>query len=592
MNQGWFEMPEIRRRKLANTVWIPLKASHRIKEIGRYGHAGYKFELYRASTLAIPVSQKQQATKLGWGDFANLDLHTGYVENGDYIPADTYCYKDVSGLRLVLEQYTVSGEKPEWHLHQDFVLTLGLKREGNSWLRPDEGYVEVARISEKENGAPYLLEVRALHLKDYLCARGMCLYIVSYRQRAATLKNIDHITWPTDVEETHNNNRWRGYTRAIHEGGMEYGEEIAVARIERTDVDPEEDVPVFGQPTDENTAFQSWTKKDAGQKLYIVKGEFWHNEWIDPASRSPIVRRDKIPSTVSFITDAEGKTKHSEMLIEGGRWLWFRPEVMPVLAHRRGGSLKWHTRDTGEVGCSPGRDVHFGINSIGLINVYAKDIALLDEWEQKIWAGHNVPPEGKVSEELLSSQVKGILANTKAPEKFFPIVLSKLNNLASKKLKIILVRQHERTSDIMKQSHRFRSTNTEGLFALAKDLNRLTAESINVAALRKSLKYPKSEQRGSIKLLENLLALRIHPNHARTILSPLAGIYELRQPDAHLVNLKSNDAFRLAQVDRNAPFIIQGYQLLHACVSSIDTICQVLESWPDHCTTETAEITP
>jgi len=40
MDQLWFEMPDIRRRGLSNAVWIPLRASHQIERIGKYGYLG------------------------------------------------------------------------------------------------------------------------------------------------------------------------------------------------------------------------------------------------------------------------------------------------------------------------------------------------------------------------------------------------------------------------------------------------------------------------------------------------------------------------------------------------------------------------
>src|SRR5688500_3034250 len=71
------------------------------------------------------------------------------------------------------------------------------------------------------------------------------------------------------------------------------------------------------------------------------------------------------------------------------------------------------------------------------------------------------------------------------------------------------------------------------------------------------------------------------PKRARAMLSPLVGIYELRHADAHLASRKSSDAVSLLRVDQNAPYITRGYQLLHACVSSIYGICQVIEGWID-----------
>jgi len=584
VDQNWFEMPEVRRRKLANAVWIPLRAIYRIEEIGNHGHAGYKSEFYGVGTLAVPTGNKREAEKLGWMDVGISYHHSGCVEEGKYISADVYQdYRgEFSGLHLVLEQRGNSAENSEWHLHQDFVITLGLKCEADIWVRPDEGYIEVAKLSKREDGSPYLLEVRASHLRDYLCARGMALYVTSYRDRVEVIEDASDITWSENpIEESDDNDRWMGRVSAIHEGGMPYGEKTAVFHLVRTDVDLEEDVPVVGPPTGDNVASESWTKEHTGRKLYRVEGELWRTEWIEPASQSPIVRGDEIPPTVFFITDAEGKQENRETLVGGGRWLWFRPEVMSALAHRRGGSLSWYTRDTGSVGCSPDYSVHFGVNSLGLINVYAKDIAYLPEWQQKAWSGYNISPEGKVSEELLASQVKAIPANTQAPEGFLAKGLSRLNHLAEAKLGITLIRQHDQIPDLIASAHRFRATDKEGLFALAKDLARLTADSIDAAALQKLVAPPKGTKWGSLKSLENLLATRIDPNHARAILSPLVGIYELRHADAHLASRESGDALSLVRVDQNAPYVTQGYQLLHACVSSIYGICQVIEGWSD-----------
>lgn len=582
MNQSWFEMPEVRRRKLANAVWIPLRAVHQIEKFGNYGHAGYKSEFYGVGTLAVPIENKQEAEKLGWTDIGIRHNHFGHVEEGKYISADIYqdCRGEFSGLHLVLNQRGSSAENSEWHLHQDLVITLGLKREADIWVRPDEGYIEIAKLSRGEDGSPYLIEVRASHLRDYLCARRMALYVTSYRDRIEVFEDIRHISWSKNsIRENRGNALWEGRVLEIHEGGMPYGKETAIFHIVRTDVDQEEDVPVFGLPTDDNVTSQSWTKKHTGRKLYQVKGELWRNEWIEPATKSPIVRDDEIPPTVFFITDAEGKQENRETLIEGGRWLWFRPEVIPALAHRRGGSLHWYTMDTGSIGCSPDYEVHFGVNSLGLINVYAKDIACLPDWQQKILSGYNISPEGKVSEELLASQIKAEPAETQAPEEFLAKGLSLLNHLTEEKLGITIIRQHDMVPDLIARAHRFRATDREGLFALAKDLARLTADSIDAGALQKLVSPPKGTKWGSLKSLENLLATKIDLNSARAMLSPLVGIYELRHADAHLASQDVSEALSLVRVDQNMPYITQGYQLLRACVSSICDICRVIEGW-------------
>src|SRR4029077_3284435 len=165
-------------------------------------------------------------------------------------------------------------------------------------------------------------------------------------------------------------------------------------------------VPTIGLPDEGSTESTSWTKGSSGRKLFAVQGELWRREWVDSAPTSPIVRRDKTPATVSFVTDATGTQETRDTLTAGGRWLWFRPEVVMALLERRGSSLGWYTRDTGAVAAAPGCAVHFGINSLGVVNVYAKDIALLPDWQQRIWAGYNIGPDRGVSEELLASQAR------------------------------------------------------------------------------------------------------------------------------------------------------------------------------------------
>jgi hypothetical protein len=53
-----------------------------------------------------------------------------------------------------------------------------------------------------------------------------------------------------------------------------------------------------------------------------------------------------------------------------------------------------------------------------VINIYAKDIALLPDIQQQIYATFNVGPEGGISEELLAFQARAAPASTQAPEAY------------------------------------------------------------------------------------------------------------------------------------------------------------------------------
>jgi hypothetical protein len=121
-----------------------------------------------------------------------------------------------------------------------------------------------------------------------------------------------------------------------------------------------------------------------------------------------------------------------------------------------------------------------------------------------------------------------------------------------------------------------------GFFALAKDLARLTADSIDAAAIQNFVAPPKGERWGSLKSLEKLLAEKTGGQKARDLLTPLVGIYELRNADAHLAGSNIDDAFSMVCVDRSQPIVFQGFQLLDSCVSSLWAILEVLGEFPDN----------
>jgi len=580
MDQTWFEMSDIRRSSLATSVWIPLRASHTIERIGKYGYPGFKENFLGAGSLAVPLASQADAMNLSWDSIGIRHNHSGVIEDGKYVPADVYeDYRGkIKGIHLVLDQRSADGAPGIWHLHQDLLTTLSLRREGAVWVRPEEDYLEVARLVASPSGGNARLEIRASHLGDYLNARGMGLVVASYRQRTEVVEHAGNISWPEgNVEEKTEHERWTGRVTEIHEGGEIFGATWAVLHVARTDVNPEDDVPILPHPTEGKFKSRSWTGQREGTKLYRVDGELWRTEWIGPSQSSPIIRGDKFPSVTFFAIDAAGTRVSSDDLVDSGRWLWFSPSVMPALLERRGASLKWYTRDTGGAVSADGHSVHFGLNSIGLVTVYAKDVALLPEWQRRIWAAHNTNPDGKVSEELQAAQVDAEPAHTQAPESFLELGLSRLQELSKAKLGIGALREHTSVKDLLPRIHRFRANDRAGLFALAKDLARVTADDLDVKALQSVVAPPKDEKWGSLKSLEGVLASRVGAEKARQVVGPLVGVYELRLADAHLPTGDIEQAMRLAHVDDGASPILQGFQLLRAAVGALYAICEIVE---------------
>ena len=57
----------------------------------------------------------------------------------------------------------------------------------------------------------------------------------------------------------------------------------------------------------------------------------------------------------------------------------------------------------------------------------------------------------------------------------------------------------------------------------------------------------------------------------------LAGIYELRKADAHLLSAEYEEAFAMVGVEPEQPYVMQGRDLIHACASSLWAICDAIE---------------
>lgn len=584
-SKNWFEMHDLPASVLSKKVWVPLRAIEKITK-GEYGSASFNEIFFGLGSVAIPLSDKEAALKLDWQDIGISHSHSGFYDDNDkaYMPADIYRHfpGELQGLHLILEISGNGLEKAQWEPHQDFVVTLGLIREGDIWLSPSEGYIEVIKLTKNEDGSPERIEVKADHLMDYLCARNMGLLATFYTSRSACFDKDPKMGWGSDktTPQQRKNGRWEGREWPIHEGGHPYGEKWAVFHVARTDADESEDIPdISGIPTDENTVSESWEKGFKGKKLYKVMGEFWGTEWLDPGEISRRVKGDKVPSSSYFEVDEKGAKVNGDKLIDNGKWLWFKPDVVTVLAHRRGGSLKWYTRNTGEVACLPHYGVHFGINNLGLVNVYAKDVGLLPEWQQQIWAGYNISPDGGVSAELLASQVRADPAKTQAPEEFLKHGIKAANYFAQKKLGIDLFNKHEAITEIIERTHRFRAVDKAGLLSLAKDIARITADSLNTIGIQSVARPPSTKKLGSLKSLEFLLASKVGEDQASSIMAPLFNIYDLRLGDAHLPSKEIQNVFSSLRVDQKQPFVQQGGQMLHSVVSSIYKIIEVLKNW-------------
>lgn len=547
LSPEFFELADI--RAIQGRSWIPLRQEDEIAHESPFeGICGIR-AYAGIATLAVLPADRDVVDAFTWSDI-DTSTHRPGLDNGHYRPADVHCdwseERNIVGTRLVLAQARGGGgfEPQTWHLHPDLVIALKLEREGDTWFRPEEGWVEVARLKRGDDDRPVLLEIRAEMLSDYLAARGMALFVSSYHERTAYFAGKPPYQWAGEHRET----------KADRDAREQY---IATA-----DFPPER-----------------------GYK-YRGLGALWRTEWFEPGTQSTRVRGDAEPDEVTFAVGTGGERKTAGQCIGAMTYIAFQPALVPALLRFRGGSLGWYSRDTGGLaGADTG--IHFGVNSLGLITIFAKDIANLDGWEQRIWAAHSTAMDGGVSTELFDTQMNCKPAATKAPETQIKDALDGLDDAFRERFGVPLLRENEAVVRLLRRTHRFRAVEHDGLLALAKELNRLLMERVDMDALRGPAAIGK-DKLGTLKALERLLEQSLDPADARAMMAPLFGINDLRNADAHIGSSLVESGMVRAKVDQSGAHPVeQGRQLLETFVETLREISAAIAQ-----VTDPAEVEP
>lgn len=565
MNQDWILQNKETRRTFSKSTWVPLRASIN-DEKGNCKYIGFVSEYFGCGSVAFPPEHREIAEKASWSDIGIGCTAQPYAyEDGYYSSIEKYQWNDKEpiGVHLVFEhpQPVVGGSL--WILNPDLVVALRLIKEGNDWVRPEENFVVVAREVLNEKGEQSLIEIKREFLLDYLAARNLSLKLSYYRQRVENVPTLEDSEYVglEDHQEERDDGRYELLIRNLNDV---FGGSWATFRAWRTDVDEEEDAPVMGPETNENTDYESSEGNKSGYDGFRVEGEFWRDEWIEHQGISKRVRGDTDTNLPQFIVETDSTPIASSYLNneDVGRWLWFRSSIVNELLGLRGFSLEWYTAETGAIKSTSGYSVHFGINSADLITVYAYDIARLPSWEQRLWAAHNVVPEGKVSSELLDSQVKAQPASTHAVEELLFEVMRLLEDGFKKDFNISLFSHELSREEFFKKISRFDSKDQVSLLRLAKEIVRVFSDRLNVKELRNLSTHSDKDKLGSNKLLQDILSQRVGDDTARKVFGPIVGAYDMRVGDAHPTSSKIEEALKLAGIDDEISFLRQGQQLI------------------------------
>lgn len=583
MNQEWILQTKETRRTYSNSTWVPLRASC-TEQKGELKDIGHISEFFGCGSVAFPPENREVAEQLGWDRIGIGHIVRPYAyEDGHYSSIEQYQYndKETIGVELVFEhpQPVVGGRL--WILNPDLVVALHLIKEGNNWVRPEENFVVVAREILDEMGNHQLIEIKREFLIDYLAARGLALRLSYYRQRVENVAALEGSEYDNlvDRQEQRDGGRFELLIRSLKDV---YGGSWASFRVWRTDVDQDDDAPVMGPENNENTGHESSQGHRSGYDGVRVEGEFWRDEWIEHQGCSMRVRGDANTNLPQFIVETDGTRMASVDLNNEdiGRWLWFRSSVVNELLSLRGFSIEWYTAETGCLRSTSGYVTHFGINTSDLITVYAYDIARLAGWEQHIWAAHNVVPEGKVSKELLASQVEAKPASTHAAEELLFKSIRMLESDFRQRFNISLFTHDVDDAAAMQQVNRFVSRDQSTLLTLAKELVRVFTDRLNVRELRKISPHSEKEKLGSNKLLQDVLSQKVGADKARQIFGVIAGTYDMRVGDAHPTSSNIGDALKLAEIDESKSFLCQGEQLISNFGQSVWWIGKLLFERP------------
>lgn len=584
MNQDWILQTKETRRTFSSATWVPLR-EFRNDEQGNVKDIGYIGEVIGCGSVAFPPKHKGDAEQLGWSRIEIRHNVQPYAyEDGYYSSIEQYQYNDKEpiGVNLVFEhpQPVVGGML--WILNPDLVIALRLIKDGTNWVRPEEDFVIVAREVLDEKGHHCLIEIKREFLIDYLAARNLSLRLSYYRQRVENVAALEGSAYANlaNRQEQRDGGRFELLIRSLEDV---YGGNWASFRAWRTDVDEDEDAPVMGPENHDNTDFESTQGHRSGYEGVRVEGEFWRDEWIEHQGQSVRVRGDADKTLPQFIVETDGTRLASADLDNEdiGRWLWFRNSVVSELLDHRGFSLQWYTADTGGIRSTSGYVTHFGINSSDLITVYAYDVARLAAWEQHIWAANNVVPDGKVSNELLASQVRAKPASTHAVEELLFKSMRMIEVGFRQEFNIALFTHDIDDAAVMQHVSRFASKDQASLLRLAKELVRVFSDRIDVRALRKLSNHAEKEKLASNKLLQDVLAQKVGADKAHLVFGAIAGAYDMRVGDAHPTSSKIGDALKLAGIDESGSFLRQGEQLISNFGQSIWWIGKLFFEQPE-----------
>jgi hypothetical protein len=232
-------------------------------------------------------------------------------------------------------------------------------------------------------------------------------------------------------------------------------------------------------------------------------------------------------------------------------YLYFRPDVLQRYLQIPGYRVFFHMRSWGAASLPGDRGtIDVGINSQGLVNAFAPDIADLDVAEQSYWASFSSLPSGEVCEEMFQTRMQQRPPHSPGITELIGNARSQLNAVFLNRFSGDLFNDLEPTpQDQGKLSVGPLTNQFAEVLELAKILYGWVIETMKLEPLRATLSVlggSADTNLRQIKLLERILmANGRDESQARSITAPLVGLNELRISSAHIGNRELEPSFQL-----------------------------------------------
>lgn len=484
----WLEFEDFPLSRFTSGTWITLKFQQSRE------HNGQRTCTYLESMILFD-EDRAHYPELSWHEIrSSYDETTAYVDgNRFFVPGEYFDYnlEKVTGLLPVTDLCHEDGDRV-WDLNQEIVLSLRLLRKGNKWIRPSENFLEVAELVLYEGeGKPVELRIRADVFRDYLKARSSSLFSVGFSCREYTGESTYDVDWEDDRPEVNSEiQEWNGFRGKAPDN------------------------------EDQNYLF----------------GKLWWKNWVEKGAVSTRISEDKHPDQIKFFTDRQSEeTKSLDEINREFQFLHFEPNLITTLLKDPRGNINWFAFDFGKIGIGK-TDFAFGVNELNKIAIYARDIRSLPHWFLKKLKSHNIPPEGGIGKGMYDSYVRAWFSDTKAPEFTLFESLVELEQSFQQRYGCSLFTGLPEQQDFLKRIHRFNSDSEEEICLLAKELNKIILESLNGKGVYAQLSPASQEEFKTKKIRRrNMLSRLIDElgGDGREAVRALAGVYDLRQLDAH-----------------------------------------------------------